>query len=282
MTPLDTALRYAEDAMPVFPCREREPCRKRPYTPRGYRDAIRDPGIVRAWWRQWPNALIGVPTGRVSGRVVLDIDVKDDRANGFDSLDDLGHLLPSTPMAHTASGGLHVYLDAGSRELHNSAGRIGPGLDVRGDGGYVIVPSPGSGYYWDPQWNFETVAPAVAPDWLWPPTPSRPTPTTPIRPVAGLSPYGEAAIESACNAIVTAGLGEQERTLNSECSSIGMLAGAGGVPADIALRALLRAGTAMPDHNAAWPWRAEEIDYKVRRAFAAGLQRPRGARRAVG
>jgi hypothetical protein len=45
-------------------------------------------------------------------------------------------------MAHTSSGGLHVYFDAGERELKNSAGTLGPGLDVRGDGGYVIVPSP--------------------------------------------------------------------------------------------------------------------------------------------
>src|ERR1700728_2540553 len=75
MTPLEQALTHA-DRVPVFPCRECEPGRKRPYTGRGFHDATRDSGIIKAWWRQWPAALIGMPTGRVSGRWVLDIDVK--------------------------------------------------------------------------------------------------------------------------------------------------------------------------------------------------------------
>src|SRR5262249_35018849 len=100
-------------------------------------------------------------------------------------------------------------------------------------------------------------------------------------PVSGLGPYGEAAVENACNAIVRAPAGEQERTLNTECFSIGTAVGAGLIPADIALRALLRAGNAMPDHDVQWPWRPEEIDLKIRRAFNAGLQQPREVRRAV-
>jgi hypothetical protein len=279
MTPLEQALTHA-DRVPVFPCRECEPGRKRPYTGRGFHDATRDSGIIKAWWRQWPAALIGMPTGRVSGRWVLDIDVKRPEASGFDSLEDLGIVLPATPMTHTTSGGLHVYFDAGDRELRNSAGLIGPGLDIRGDGGYVIVPSPSSGYAWDPIYGVDTPL-APAPDWLWPPKPSRPIPTEPIRPVVGLDRYGEAAIEAACNAIARAGPGQQERTLNCECFSIGTLASAGAVPSDISLRALLQAAGTMPDHDAAWPWRPEEIDLKVRRAFEAGKAHPREVRRAV-
>jgi len=279
---LESALAYAADGVPVFPCREAGPARKRPYTAHGFRDASRDPAVVTKWWNTWPNALIGMPTGQVSRRWVLDIDTKSDSANGFDTLDDLGHsILPDTPMAHTASGGLHVYFDAGDRELRNSAGLIGAGLDVRGDGGYVIVPSPGSGYSWDPLLNFDTVAMAPAPEWLWPHRPARPTMPLPPAAVAGLSRYGEAAIESACNAIARAPGGEQEKTLNAECFAIGTAAAAGLLPADIALRALLRAGHAMPDHDSRWPWRAEEIETKVRRAFEAGRQHPRETRRAV-
>jgi hypothetical protein len=281
MTPLDQALKYVE-CVPVFPCRAADPRRKRPHTPNGYIAASRDPTIVEKWWREWPDALIGMPTGKVSGRVVLDIDVKDPRANGFDTLEDLGRsILPDTPMVHTCSGGLHVYFDAGERELRNSAGLIGPGLDVRGDGGYVIVPSECSGYTWDPLWNFATVPLAAAPDWLWPPKLSRPISTKPVVSVEGLDLYGEAAIRRACEAIMHAGPGKQERTLNAECFSIGTLAGAGAVPADIALRSLLRAAKAMPDHDPAWPWRAEEIEAKVRRAFEAGQRHPREVRRAV-
>jgi hypothetical protein len=149
----------------------------------------------------------------------------------------------------------------------------------RGDGGYVILPSEGSGYYWDPLWNFETVTPVAAPDWLWPPKPSRPTPSKPIDPVDGLSRYAEGALDAAYAAISRAPAGEQERTLNAECFSIGTLAGAGAVPAGIARRALLRAAAAMPDHDPFYPWRPEEISAKVNRAFDAGMRRPREASR---
>lgn len=282
MTPLDAALRYAARGWPVFPCRATEPGRKRPYTPNGFHDATTDIDTIRLRWSQWPDALIGVPTGAPIGAVVLDIDVKDPAANGFDSLEDLGHaILPETAMSHTASGGLHVFFALPERELKCSAGLIGPGLDVRSTGGYIIAPSPGSGYTWDPIYNFKTTPLPPTPDWLWPPKPSRPAITPPPKPVAGLGPYAEAAIESACNAIIRAPAGQQERVLNSEAFSLGTAAGAGIIPADIALRALLRAGNSMPDHDARWPWRSEEIDLKVRRAFSAGLQHPREARRAV-
>src|SRR5262245_1658199 len=142
MTPLDTALSYAASSLPVFPCVSSGSTRKRPHTGRGFHDATTDQGIIQHWWLTWPEALIGIPTGRPSGRVVLDIDVKNDRANGWDSLEDLGHLpLPATVMVHTASGGLHVHFDPGDREFRCSAGLLGPGLDVRGDGGYIILPS---------------------------------------------------------------------------------------------------------------------------------------------
>jgi putative DNA primase/helicase len=278
---LEAALAYSRRGWPIFPCRERQPGRKRPYTLHGFHDASRDPDTVTKWWGDcWPEALIGLPTGQVSGVVVLDVDTKNDAANGFDTLEDLGRsTLPETPMAHTPSGGEHVYYEAGDRELKNSAGLIGPGLDVRATGGYVIIPSPGSGYMWDPQWNFDTVLPVSAPAWLWPPKVSRPAPGRPMAPVAGIGPYGEACINSACDAIWRAPPGQQERTLNAECFSIGTLAGAGVVPEAIALRALLRAATAMRDYDPAFPWRPEEIDYKIKRAFGAGMRRPREARR---
>jgi hypothetical protein len=277
MNSLEAVRDYAAMRQPVFPCRWQEPGRKRPLTTRGFHDATCEPTIITRWWRQWPDALIGMPTGPASGFVVLDIDIKDPAKSGFYTLEDLGHaILPETPMVHTAGGGLHVYFcNPSHRELRCSVNLLGPGLDIRGTGGYVILPSPGSAYTWDPVWNFDTVKAVEAPDWLWPVQPSRPISPEPIRTVSGLSPYAEAAINAACDAIVRASRGQQERTLNAECFSIGTLAGAGGVPADLALRALLRAASRMPDHDPAWPWRPEEIDLKVQRAFNAGMTRPR-------
>jgi AAA domain len=78
------------------------------------------------------------------------------------------------------------------------------------------------------------------------------------------------------DAIAHAPAGEQERTLNAECSSIGTLAGAAAVPADLALSAPLRAGAAMPSHDPRHSWRPEEIDFKVRRAFCGRADTPAG------
>jgi hypothetical protein len=134
MTPLAEALHCAEQ-VPVFPCLAADQGgrkRKSPHTPRGFHDATQDRVIINKWWQLWPHALIGMPTGKVTRRWVLDVDVKDPRANGFDTLEDLGRPIPQTPMVHTASSGLHIYVDAGGRELRNNCGLIGPGLDVPG------------------------------------------------------------------------------------------------------------------------------------------------------
>jgi hypothetical protein len=284
MTPLDAALGYALRGLPVFPCRWDGPARKKPFTSNGFYDASTDPDRICLWFGQkWPEALIGAPTGAATGFIVLDIDIKEDLANGWDSLEDLGHsILPDSPVVHTASGGCHWYFAHPERELKCSTGLLGPGLDVRATGGYVIMPSPNSGYEWDPICNFDTVPLAPAPSWLWPPKLSRSSlAKPPLRPVQGLSPYGTATVEGACAAIVRAPAGEQERTLNAECFSVGTAVGAGLIPAGIALSALLNAAAAMPDHDSARPWRPEEIDLKVRRAFAAGQAKPREVRRAV-
>lgn len=77
-------------------------------------------------------------------------------------------ILPTTPIGHTPSDGVHVYFSCIDLEIRNSAGTkgLGLGLDIRGEGGQVVLPSPNSGYWWDPHWNFDTVAPLPAPAWL--------------------------------------------------------------------------------------------------------------------
>src|SRR5262245_26710615 len=62
---LDTALHYALVLrVPVFPC---NPDDKRPLTLHGFKDASRDEAQVRAWWTRFPDAMIGIPTGEISG-----------------------------------------------------------------------------------------------------------------------------------------------------------------------------------------------------------------------
>jgi hypothetical protein len=217
--------------------------------------------------------------------VVLDIDGKRADANGFDTLAELGHaILPDTPMVHTASGGLHAYFDPADREIRNTAGKrgrgIGPGLDVRGDGGYVVVPSPGSGYWWDPIWNADSVPLAPAPDWLVAPPPERrQTATASVTVSDGLSPYADAALDSACRRIIEAPAGEQEATLYGEVFAIGTLAAAGGIPSSLARRALLNAAYRVRDYDTRRPWRRDQLERKVERAFDQGMMQPREMRR---
>ncbi len=284
MTPLDAALAFATRGWRVFPCIARGPRRKHPLTPNGFHDASIEATVIAGWWCRWPDALIGVATGARSGFVVLDIDVKHDRANGFDTLDALGvAILPDTPLAHTPSGGAHVYFAVPDCvEIRNTAGErgagIGPGLDWRGEGGYAIAPSLGSGYSWDPIWNLDTVALAPVPEVLLPRQAERVTLARPVKPTVGLAPYGDAALDSACRRIIDAPAGEQELTVNFECFAIGTLAGAGRIPADFARRVLIWAARRMPDHDPRRPWRPAEIEAKVIRAFDDGMRRPRKAR----
>jgi hypothetical protein len=222
-------------------------------------------------------------TGRDSRFVVLDIDVTYAGRNGFDSLDALGFaILPDTPMAHTASGGLHLYfappdhVEIGCTEGARGCG-IGPGLDWRGEGGYVIAPSPGSGYAWDPHWHLDSVPLSPVPPALLPRLPKPRDLVQPTNPTTGLSPYAEAALDSACRNILAAPAGQQEATLNVECFAIGTLAGAGAIPVEFACRVLVWAARRIRDHDPRRPWRTVEIERKVDRAFGDGMRQPREA-----
>lgn len=112
---------------PVFPCGSD----KRPLTKRGFIDASQDPTIVKKWWTRWPKALIGVPTGNVSGFFVVDVDPK-----GAGWLEANRDRLPIT-RTHTTPRGQHLlfkYVPG----IGCSTNKIAPGVDVRGDGGYII------------------------------------------------------------------------------------------------------------------------------------------------
>ena len=280
----NSALDYAEKyGWWVFPCKwQPGPDRKAPLgrlVPEGFKNASNDPRQIAAWWDEVPQALIGVATG-ASHLAVLDVNVKDPRKYGPDSLEELGHsILDNTWIVHTASGGWHCYYDPSGRDIPSSTHTLGPGLDVRASTGYVIATSPNSGYSWDPHYNPDTVALAPAPAWLIPPVPAAIAPAKPIKPCDGLSPYADAAIALACQNIRTAEGGQQRKTLLKEAFTIGTLAGAGGIPPAFARAALIDAGYGMPSYNPREPWTAKEIARQVNDAFNAGCGKPRPVER---
>ena len=275
VSPIDAAMHYAvRQGWAVFPCCETAARRKKPYIEHGFKEASRDPGVSTRWWQRRSESLIDTPTGEAF--VVLDLDIKRGDANGYDSLDELGQaILPNTWLAHTASGGLHVYFDPDGCDIRNSAGKLAPGLDVRGVGGYIILPSPGSGYAWDPHWNPDTSALAPAPDWLTGELEQQ-AKTTP-RPIIRqpLSPYAEAALDSAVEHIIKAVKGAQRDTLNREVFAIAGLVAGGSISSPLALEALYWAARQMVTHDPRRPWLPRDLDRLVDAAFIEGLQHPR-------
>lgn len=247
------ALRRALLGSPVFPCGPR----KWPLTARGFHDASTDPEQVCAWWSRWPNALIGMPTGAASGLVVLDLDLKGgcDGAAAFEALR-AGRGAPVGPVVRTRSGGHHLYMRAPEgRRVPCSAGRLAPGVDVRGDGGYVVVP-PSPGYA-----VAGRAPPALPPGWLLelfdPPRPPKVVPAPgcfegrPCRRLAGMVRVAACAAEGRRNAVLfwaACRLGEAvtEGVLN-EAAAVVMAEEAGiiaGLPAAEARRTA-RSGVAV-------------------------------------
>lgn len=132
------ALAYARRGVPVFPC---EPRGKRPLTRNGHWDATTDLRVIERWWKRWPSANVGVPTGRKSGIVVLDVDLDADGSKSLAKLERMRGPAPETARTRTGGGGSHLFFRYPLElEIRNSAGLLGPGLDVRGEGGYVVVP----------------------------------------------------------------------------------------------------------------------------------------------
>jgi hypothetical protein len=155
---------------------------KHPCTDHGFRDATTDPTQIRAWWsRGWRDRNIIGPTGRRSGVDALDIDPSKGGPQSLERLQARYGAVPLTWQVRTGSGGAH-YFFAHHLGVRNSESRIAPGVDVRGSGGYVILPpslhKSGRRYQWIVSPDEAPLAPW--PDWLLallppPPPPQRPT-----------------------------------------------------------------------------------------------------------
>ncbi|MEP9383376.1 bifunctional DNA primase/polymerase [Nocardioides cheoyonin] len=135
----DAALRYANLGVPVFPC---VPGGKQPLTPNGFHDATSSARVVHAWWQRTPDANIGLPTGAVTGVVVVDIDVHGE-ASGFEAFErarSAGRAEGWGWLVRTPSGGLHAYYPATPGVEQRCWQAPSAHIDFRGDGGYVIAP----------------------------------------------------------------------------------------------------------------------------------------------
>ncbi len=144
---------------------------KHPYfrlAKRGFHSATGDRHVVEKIWREVPPANIGLRTGAV---IVIDIDPRHGGDASLEKLQSMHGELPLTWRCLTGGGGEHIYFRAPPyRIIRNSAGAIAEGIDVRGEGGYVVAPgsrhTSGRSYEWSVDHHPDDIELAVVPDWL--------------------------------------------------------------------------------------------------------------------
>jgi len=169
------ALRYLAAGWSVLPLRPRD---KRPLIRwEGLQVARPSPSEVAGWFRQWPDANVGIVTGEISNLIVIDIDPQHGGEASLDRLCQRFGALPATAEARTGGGGRHLYFAHPGGHVRNRAG-LAPGVDLRGDGGYVVAPPSvhpnGRPYVWVAGRSPEETTPAPLPRWLVRPSATRP------------------------------------------------------------------------------------------------------------
>jgi hypothetical protein len=288
--PLWSALAAADAGWHVFPC---APGSKRPALRENWQDlATTDSGRIRAWWAR-RSYNIGIACGQ-SGLVVIDLDVArvardgrdapvgqrglDGPASGTDALERLclahGQRYPAgTYTVDTPSGGSHLYFTAPRAPVRNSAGRLGPLIDVRADGGYVV--GDGSvidGRRYAARGDFLPLA-LPLPAWLarlLREEPALPefTRSLPVLDRAQGQAYALTAFREETRRVAEARVGARNHTLNRAAFSLGQLVAAGLIPPLPVMTGL--AGAAA---RAGLP--ADEARRTIRSGMAAGARKPR-------
>ena len=271
---LDAALTYAARGWHIFPV---EPRGKRPMRGLRWREAsTTDPKTVRAWWKRWPEANIGLDCGK-SGLVVLDFDAGKPTFAGDDLLEALFRI--PTASAATGGGGYHFLFQQPEGEpLGNSRGRLPAGVDVRGHGGYIVLPPSihpwGERYAW-----LDDGEPAPLPDFILEllRSPQEPVErrTAPVRANgkkkhAGVSPYAAKAMGEETAAVALAVEGTRNETLNRAAFNLGQLVAGGELDAAAVKSTLLSAAlvAGLPE---------QEAKNTIASGMAAGARGPRTA-----
>lgn len=147
---------------------------------KGFKDATDDADQLARWERTYPRANIGIATGAASGILVIDVDPRNGGAASLIRLAGMGCIFPRGPEVRTGNGGQHLFF-AYDPKIRASKDRLGKGIDIKADGGYVvaapsvIAPSaqgPGGQYRWVrspsklalprlPQWAVDKLKPKL-------------------------------------------------------------------------------------------------------------------------
>jgi hypothetical protein len=279
--PLWSALAAADLGWCVFPC---APGAKRPALRENWQDlATTDTDRIRSWWARQPFN-IGIACGP-SGLVVIDLDVAHDGRAGLDGPVSGADALERLSRAHgqrypggtytvdTPSGGTHLYFTAPATPVRNSAGRLGPLIDVRADGGYVV--GDGSrigGRAYTARGGVLPLA-LPLPDWIARLLTEEPALPETARPLPVLDraqgrAYALAAFREETRRVAQAPVGTRNDTLNRAAFSLGQLVAAGLIPP-------LPVMTGLADAAARAGLPEDEARRTIRSGMAAGARKPR-------
>ncbi len=302
------ALDYARRGWAVFPCRERDETvliagaervfkAKAPYTRQGLKDASVDEAQILAWWRRWPNALIGLPAG--AEWFVLDFDPRADEESGevwtLERLKNeleaqMGCPLPRSLTAMTQSDGVHVYFRQPEGEPIRNRGNLPDHVDVRGLGGYVIAPpsvmESGARYRWLDRgdWRDEDALVAAPAELIAilrergkgrqgagrQAPPARRAPSIEQSVDEDVRRYARAALEGECRAIGEAGSGRRNAQLNESAYKVATLVAAGAIEGSFARAAVEGAARGNPGRDD-----DGQLLATIESGWSAGLDSPR-------
>jgi hypothetical protein len=257
----DAALAYAQEGLYVFPL---QPHGKTPLTAHGLEDATVDPMTIETWWGRWPEANIGIRTGDL---VVVD----EDRLGALEEFAaEVHETIPATGVVRTGSG-RHFWFDQPEgQRIRNTAGKLAPGIDTRGDGGYVVAPpsihQDGSIYEWLARGH------VTMPDWLAQRIVKQQPRRVPMPDISlqGTTAYGQRALEQEITAVTLAVEGTRNDTLNTASFALGQLVSGGEIDHHDAYASLTAAARAAGLPQA-------ESQKTIASGFTAGLAEPRQA-----
>jgi hypothetical protein len=133
---LKTALQYVAKSWFIFPITPRQ---KKPPLVKWRQESSNDPEKITQWWLRWPDANIGLDCGK-SDLIVIDVDIRDCGLQHWVDLCDEHGISQATLTVGTPNGGWHVYYKAPKSQIGNSSALSHLGIDVRGYGGYVLLP----------------------------------------------------------------------------------------------------------------------------------------------
>lgn len=262
---IEAALRLAAEGLSVFPCGSNKQA-----IVKWKEAATTDADRIRVMFGASSAVMIGVPTGYANGGIVaVDIDKDaDPTKDGVAWFDANLAALGDTRMHSTKSGGYHlIYRMPDGVEIRNSASKLAPGVDIRGEGGYVVWP-PSEGYSLANEADVAELPEFIVEALRKPVAAAPKTVTSSLE--EKHEKYVQRAIDSELANVMRAANGTRNEALNKAAFALGQFVGAGMVTRSTIEAELTRAAS-----GAGMDEREDGISATIKSGLEAGMRQPR-------